>query len=210
MRVVHRIDRVGVAQIAGGERRPRPLQGAVDGCDGRPEELGDLLGPQPQDFAQDQDRPLARWEVLECGDEREPDALAGDGLFGGIITRDEHAAVRDGLDPGDLGKLRSEGRGGRLRGREVHRAGPALPPVQHVEAHVGGDPVQPRPHRRPTLETIEAAPRPHQRLLDGVVGLERRPQHPVAVAGQPDPILLEVDVGLRTTTPINRLDISHR
>ena len=104
------------------------------------------------------------------------------------------ASVRDRLDPGDLGKRRSERRGRRLRGREVHRARPALAPVQHVEAHVGGDPVQPRTHRRPTLETIEAAPRPHQRLLDGVVGLERRPQHPVAVPGQPDPILLEVDV----------------
>ena len=31
-----------------------------------------------------------------------PDALAGDGLFGGIVGRDEDATVRDRLDPGDL------------------------------------------------------------------------------------------------------------
>ena len=73
----------------------------------------------------------------------------------------------------------------------------ALPSVQRVEAHVGGDPVQPRSHRRAALEAVEAAPRPQQRLLHRVLGFERGPEHPVAVGGQLDAVLLELllDIG---------------
>src|SRR5580692_7695421 len=34
------------------------------------------------------------------------------------------------------------------------------------------------------LERTGVSPRPHHRLLDGVLGFEPRPEHPVAVAGQ--------------------------
>ena len=69
-------------------------------------------------------------------------------------------------------------------GPEVHGQGAALPASEHVEAHVRGDAVQPRPHRRPTLEAVDAPPRADHRLLHGVVGLEHRAEHPVAVAGE--------------------------
>ena len=155
------------------------------------------LGLPAQDLAQDQHRPLAGRQVLQRGDEGEPDRLAGDGQVGRVaVARPATRPSGIGCDPGGLGQRRPERRRRRLGGRpEVHRAGAALPPVQHVEAHVGRDAVQPRADRRPALEAVEAPPRPHQRLLHGVVGLERRAQHPVAVAGQADPILLEVDVG---------------
>ena len=73
---------------------------------------------------------------------------------------------------------------GRRRAAEVHRPGPALRAVEHVEADVGGDAVQPRAQRGAALEPVEAPPGPHHRLLHGVLGLERRAEHPVAVAGE--------------------------
>jgi hypothetical protein len=55
---------------------------------------------------------------------------------------------------------------------------------EHVDAHVGGDPVQPRPQPDPILEPVLGAPGAEQRFLDGVLGLVDRAEHPVAVAGQ--------------------------
>src|SRR5205085_12376158 len=49
-----------------------------------------------------------------------------------------------------------------------------------------------RTHGRPALEAVEVAPGAHHRLLDGVVGLEGRAEHPVAVASQLPAVLLEV------------------
>ena len=81
---------------------------------------------------------------------------------------------------------------GSRAGPEVHRPRAALSALQHVEAHVGRDAVEPRAQRRAALEAVEAAPRADDRLLDGVLGLERRSEHPVAVAGQLDAVLLEL------------------
>src|SRR6266540_6235896 len=72
-----------------------------------------------------------------------------------------------------------------------HGAGPPRPPAQHVEADVRDDPVEPGTERRPALEPLEALPRPEQRLLDGVLGLERRSEHPIRVGGQLDAMLLQ-------------------
>ena len=97
------------------------------------------------------------------------------------------------------GRARTQDRLGRGRRPEVHRPGPALAAAEHVEAHVGGDAVQPRPQRRAALEAVDALPGPHHRLLHGVLGLEARAEHPVAVAGQLPAVGLElradVDVG---------------
>ena len=70
------------------------------------------------------------------------------------------------------------------RAGQVHRQRAALPAGQLVEADVGGDPVQPRPQRRPALEVRQPAPGAHHRLLHRVLGVEGRAEHPVAVAGQ--------------------------
>ena len=89
-----------------------------------------------------------------------------------------------GSDPLRLGKhRRGPGVGGR-RTREVHRTGPAVATVEHVEAHVGGDAVEPRPQLRAALEAVVGAPGAHHGLLHRVLGLERRTEHPVAVGGE--------------------------
>ena len=96
-----------------------------------------------------------------------------------------------GVDPGVLGPGRAVERVGHARRAEVHGQGPALAAPQHVEAHVGGDAVQPRPHRRAALEASSGLPRPHHRLLHGVLGLEARAEHPVAVADELSAVRLE-------------------
>ena len=59
-------------------------------------------------------------------------------------------------------------------------------------ADVRRDAVQPRSQRGTALEAV-ACPRQraHEGLLDGVLGVERRTEHPVAVAGQLSAVLLE-------------------
>ena len=81
---------------------------------------------------------------------------------------------------------------GSPRRAEVHRPGAALARAEHVEADVGRDPVEPRLERRPALEALVAAPRADERLLHGVLGLERRAEHPVGVRGQRRPVLFEL------------------
>ena len=158
----------------------------------RVEELGDLLGLPAEHLAQDQDRPLPRRQVLERGDERESDRLAGDGDVGRIAAGRDGAVVRYGLDPGRLGQRRRRAAASAVSGRvEVDRPGPSLARALHVEADVRRDLVQPRAEGRPALERVVAAPRPDERLLDRVLRLERRAQDPVAVAGQLDPVRLE-------------------
>ena len=137
----------------------------------------------------------ARWrgrQVLERRDERQPDRLAGDRDIGGIAAG---RARRGRRGPARSRCSRAAVRGACVSaveaGPEVHRAGPALWRAEHVEADVGRDPVQPRAERRATLEPVEVPPRADHRLLDGVLGLEGRPEHPVAVAGELDPMGFE-------------------
>ena len=53
-----------------------------------------------------------------------------------------------------------------------------------VQADVGRDPVEPRPQRPRALEAVESAPGPEQRLLERVLGVLQRAEHPVAVRVQ--------------------------
>ena len=81
----------------------------------------------------------------------------------------------------------------RLDGRaEVHRRGAPLAAPQHVEAHVGGDAVEPRPQGGPALEATGTPPGPDHRVLHGVFGLEEGTEHPVAVTGKFHAVLLQV------------------
>ena len=85
----------------------------------------------------------------------------------------------------------------RLTGRaEVHRRRAALAPVQHVEADVRGDPVEPRAECGAAFEAVVRAPRPQERLLHRVLGLERRGEHAIAVGDQLAPVLLELELQL--------------
>ena len=85
------------------------------------------------------------------------------------------------------------GRGG-LGRAEVDRERPALASLEHVEADVGGDAIQPRTQRRATLEPVVAAPGPDHGVLHGVLGLGGRTEHAVAVAGQLPAVLLQTDL----------------
>ena len=87
-----------------------------------PEQLGDLVGVPAQDLAQDQHRALAGRQVLERGDERQPDRLAGDGHLGRVTADGHGPIVRHRLDPGRLGQRGPERRVG--RGRRAHVHGP--------------------------------------------------------------------------------------
>ena len=57
-------------------------------------------------------------------------------------------------------------------------------PLDRGQAHIGCDPIQPSPHRRPALEPLIRPPRPQERLLDQVLGLIHRTHHPVTVSQQ--------------------------
>ena len=135
--------------------------------------------------------------MLQRGDEREADRLPLDGRVRGIGHR---------LDPRHLGKHVEVLDDRLLRRPEIHRARAPLSGVQHVQADVRRDAVEPRAQRRAPLEVVEAAPRAHERLLHRVLGLERRAEHAVAVRGQLGAVLLE----LRLTGADGLLHSAHR
>ena len=80
----------------------------------------------------------------------------------------------------------------RPRWAKLHRPGPPLAAPQHIQAHVGGDPVQPRPDAGASLEPLPGPPGPHHRLLHRILGVEARPEHPVTVGGELSPVTLQV------------------
>src|SRR5262249_8990754 len=115
----------------------------------------------------------------------------------------------------DLGQDLSDWAVRRTRLAEVHRARTPLAAAQRVHADVGRDAVEPRAQRGASLETVKRAPCAQQRFLHGVLSLERRAEHPVAVRGQLTAMALEIFEGLRggergplhaphTTTPLAR------
>lgn len=69
-----------------------------------------------------------------------------------------------------------------------HRGWAALGIADRVQAPAGGDTVQPGPQGRAAGETIQAAPRRGQGLLEQVVGVGDRAEHPVAVQVQLAPV----------------------
>jgi hypothetical protein len=149
------------------ETRAGTLQRAVDGGDALAEEVGDFARPPSEDVAQDEDRALARRQELDGDHEREPDVLARDGLLARLALRRAQLveeAVRIWLEAG------------------VHLHGAiALAPLDEAQRDVGRDAVQPRLQRSAGLVAGQPAPRAQQRLLQGVVGVVHRAEHPVAM-----------------------------
>jgi hypothetical protein len=175
------------------ERGACALQRAVDRGHGRVEQLGDLAGLPAQDLAQDEHRALAGRQVLQRRDERQPDRLARCGDLRRIAIG-QHAGVGHGLQPRLLGQDARQRRVGRRRRGQVHRSRAALGALQHVEGDVRRDPVQPGAQRRRGLEPVGRTPRADHRLLHGVLGLERRAEHAIAVARQLAAVRLEIEL----------------
>jgi hypothetical protein len=155
--------------VGGRQRGAGPLQRAVDRGDAGAEQVGDLLGGPGEHVTQDQHGPLGAGQQLQGGDEGQGDALA---------------PVHDGGGVGvGVGELVEQRIGVRLQPRDVERAADraAGPAVDHLEAGRGADPIQPVPQRRPALIPVEPPPGTQQRLLDRLLGVVERAEHPVAV-----------------------------
>ena len=145
-----------------GELGVGALQRGVDRGDGGLERLGDLRGRPAQHVAQDQHRALPGRQVLQRGDEGEPDRVA---------LGDHDRRVGHRLEPRDLG-VELEGVAGHLVGRaEPGGERPAGPALEVGQADVGGDPVEPGAHRRRPWKSALRLPRAQEGLLDEVLGL---------------------------------------
>ncbi len=134
---------------------------------------------------------MLRREVLQRCYEGEPDALPKHRLLGRVRVRRDHARVGNGLEPVGPWALH-ERVVERAHGTLFHRTRSARAVGEGVETHVGRDPVEPGPERRAPIESLEASPGTNQGLLDGVIGVHGRAQHPVAVSGQGGAVGLEL------------------
>ena len=156
---------------------PAPsLQGAVDGrCTGV-EQRRDLIGPPAEDVVQDHGHALGWRETPQSDDEGEADVVAPFGELGGAVPRRRGRVRRRASTPARDRRRRRGGAGGAARrSRRWWRCGTATCAGCSC------------------LELVTSAPRAHHRLLDGVVGLGGRAEHPATVAGQRRPMLLQLD-----------------
>jgi hypothetical protein len=121
---------------------------------------------------------------MECGEEGERDRFTGliAGVrFGAGVGDPFEQRVRVGLEPQCRGVAGGLGRDERQpRAAQCARRAPSAV-AQHVQAAVGGDPVEPGAQRRALLERVQRAPGREQRVLHGVLGILERAEHPVAV-----------------------------
>ena len=127
-------------------------------------------------------RPLGARQVLQRRDVRELDALTpcvrrlGVARVVRLIGPRLQEPVR-GVELTEISGL------GETRA-EIAAQHAVATPRHLLETRVGGDPEQPGPHRAAPLEAVPAAPRANQSLLQRVLGVVRRAQHPVAVCEQ--------------------------
>ena len=176
---------VGIG-IGGAARRqafargcPGSLQGAVERRDAQPQHLRRVRSGEAEDVAQHQRRPLSPRQVLQQRDERQVHRLARlvAGLGPGVVRG---RSRRVGLEPRNLFQRRA--------GREVDRELSSSTALDQGQATVGGDAVEPGTHVAARRQPVERRPCPDQRLLDGILGILDRPEHPVAVHLQLGPV----------------------
>ena len=106
------------------DRRPRPLERAVRGGQAQLEDRGRVVCGPVEHVAKDQDRALARREMLDRGEKRELDRLSRDDHIRRLGTLVEQA-IRVRLKPREVGRrlrARAElGRRARVIGHEPPR-----------------------------------------------------------------------------------------
>jgi hypothetical protein len=144
-----------------------------------------LLGAPRKDVPQDQHRTLPRRQRLQRRNECQPNRLALRDQRGRIPINRKHPAVRNRLQPGTRRQRGAEVWPTLRRRAQIHCPGTPLRTAQHVQADIGRNRIKPGPHRSTRrVVPIGVAPCPHKRLLHRILGLERRPQHPIAVTDQ--------------------------
>jgi hypothetical protein len=77
----------------------------------------------------------------------------------------------------------------------LDREASLAPSCERVEADVGCDPVEPGAQQLVSLEPRQRAPGPQQRVLKGVVGVEQRAEHSVAVGVDRRAVGLDEEAG---------------
>jgi len=82
---------------------PGTQQRAVDRAGGRAQQVRDLSSWPGQHITQDQNRALARGQVLQRGNEGQPDALPGNHRLGRIWADLAEQPIRERLHPRHLG-----------------------------------------------------------------------------------------------------------
>ncbi len=152
----------------------------------------------------------ARWRAGSCWsaatNARRTDSRAPT-ILGRIPVRDDEP-VRHRLDP-ELVRGAQVLDDRRTGGAQIHRPRTPLAALEHVEANVRRDAVEPRAKRGAALKAVEALPRTDERLLDRVFGLDGA-EHAVAVRGQLDAVLLELKLDRRSCGEGRVLHGDHR
>jgi hypothetical protein len=155
------------------QRRTGPLERAVHSCDARVEQCRALRRRPAEHVSRDQHGPLFRREQLDRRDEGELDRLLGDDLgLRLIVVRGDtfEQPVGIGLEPRNLRE-----RPPVLRGRNPR------PARERVQAGVRRDAVEPGAERGVAPEGLPLPPGAEKGLLDGVLRIFQRAEHPVAV-----------------------------
>ena len=149
----------------------------------RVEHRGHLVGAEPEDVAQDEHRDLAGRQDLQRGHERQGDGSrsARSGPPGRAARRAAPSRRASGNGSSQTTSPSRVGSGGSTSGTSHALAGRRLGRAARVEAPVGGDAVEPGAERRAPLEPVEAPPGGQQRVLQRVLGVLERAEHPVAV-----------------------------
>ena len=140
-----------------------PARELAGGGGGAVDEGGDLLEGQVEQVVQHERESLSRRERIQHHQQREADRVGEDSLVG----RGGHIAADDRI--------------GDVHPRRVLRPGRAR--SQPVEADPGDDGGQ--PSARIVHIIRPGAADPHPGVLKRVVGLGRRPEHPIAEAATP-------------------------
>src|SRR5919109_1307550 len=153
---------LGIAREAGDAADPvaveavsRPLQRAVRRGDAETERVSDLSRRPPQDVTQDERRALPRRQQLHRGDERQADRLSPLGLRFRRLAFEQLVRIR-------------------LQIAVDRRGLPAAALLDHPQADVRRDPVEPRRELGARLEPTDAPPGPQHRLLKRIVGVVDR------------------------------------
>ena len=161
------------------QRRTRTLKRTVHGGKAHLEHRSGVVRWPVERIAKDQDRSLSRRKMLDRCEECELDRLSHDG---GVVRLralvDEAVGVR--LQPREVGRRNRTGAEIRSRAFLVWHEAPR-PALEDPEAGVGRDPIEPGSERRAPVVRLAAAPGAEEGVLDCVLGVLERAEHPVGV-----------------------------